>query len=123
MAKKVTTVRKDTPVLEAARILVDQKITGMPVVDAENNLVGILSEFDVLRLLVEEGACKDLTVEAFMSRNVMSFDDSASAVDICDFFLNNVGKRRVPITHDGKLVGLVSRADILKLIVKIRNIA
>ena len=120
MTKDVVTTTIDTPILAAAQILVDRRITGLPVVDAENNLVGILSEFDVLRLLIEPTADHNKVVNDFMSKRVIAFEDTASAIEVCDFFLKNPNKRRVPITHHGKLVGLVSRGDIVKYIVKIR---
>jgi CBS domain-containing protein len=120
MTKDVATTTSDTPILAAAQILVDRRISGLPVVDAENNLVGILSEFDMLRLLTETSSDLGRVVGDFMSKRVISFEDTSSAVEVCDFFLKNPNKRRVPITHHGKLVGLVSRGDIVKYIVKIR---
>ncbi len=121
MTKDVITVTKETPIFDAARLLVEKKITGIPVVDQEKNLIGILSEFDVLRLLTECSSEKAGTVEDYMTKKVVFFEDSASATEICEFFLTNPSKRRVPITRDGKLVGLVSRGDIVKLIVKFRQ--
>jgi CBS domain-containing protein len=120
MTKEVVTTTIDTPILAAAEILVDRRITGLPVVDAENNLVGILSEYDVLQLLTDTSPDHNRVVNDFMSKRVISFEDTASAVDVCEFFLKNPNKRRVPITHHGKLVGLVSRGDIVRYIVKIR---
>ncbi len=121
MTKNVITTTRETPIMEAAKLLVEKRITGIPVVDAENNLVGILSEFDVLRLLTESSIDGSRSVDEFMTKKVISFEDSATAVEVCEFFLANSNKRRVPITHDGKLVGLVSRGDIVKLIVHLRQ--
>jgi CBS domain-containing protein len=120
MTKNVITITRETPIMEAAQILVDRHITGIPVVDAENNLVGILSEFDVLRLLLDVGAAEGHIVDEFMTKKVLSFEDNVTAIDVCEFFMTNPSKRRVPITHQGKLVGLVSRGDIVKIIVKLR---
>lgn len=121
MSKNVFTVRRDTPIMQAARLLVENRITGMPVVDDDNNLVGILSEFDVLRLMTDEVVTAEKTVDLFMTKKVVFFEQEATAIEICDFFLTNPSKRRVPITHNGKLVGLVSRSDIVKLIVRLRQ--
>ncbi|NTV29979.1 MAG: CBS domain-containing protein [Candidatus Omnitrophica bacterium] len=121
MSKDVITATKDMPIYDAAQLLVDNDITGLPVVDQTNNLVGILSELDVLKLLTDDPVSQDRTVEDFMTKKVVAFEDTSTAVDICEFFLSDRGKRRVPITHEGKLVGLVSRADILQLIVKMRH--
>ena len=120
MTKNVITITRETPIMEAAQSLVDRHITGIPVVDAENNLVGILSEFDVLRLLLDVGAAEGHIVDEYMTKKVLSFEDDVTAIDVCEFFMANPSKRRVPITHQGKLVGLVSRGDIVKIIVKLR---
>lgn len=120
MATQIVTAQKDTPILEAANLFVEHRITGIPIIDQERNLVGILSEFDILRLLLETDL-HNRKVEDFMTKQVLSFEDNVTAIDVCEFFLDNPSKRRVPITHDGKLVGLVSRADIVKVIVKFRK--
>jgi len=121
MVTKIVTVSKETSIYEAAQLLVKHNITGLPVVDDTCGLVGILSEFDILRLLVEGGVNKDQKVEDFMTHKVIAFEDTTTAIEVCEFFLANPSKRRVPIVHDGKLVGLVTRGDIVKLIVGLRQ--
>jgi len=59
-------------------------------------------------------------VEEYMSRNVVSFPEDASATTVCEFFIKNP-IRRVPIVKDGKLIGIVSRRDIIHLILEGRN--
>lgn len=120
MTRNVVTATKDMPIFDAIQLLVDHHITGIPIIDKESNLVGILSEFDVLRILVETSIGRERTVEEFMTKKVIAFEDNVTAIDVCSFFLNDPGKRRVPITHNGKLVGLVSRGDIVKMILKLR---
>jgi len=121
MVTKMVTVSKETSIYEAARLLVEHRITGIPVVDDDRKLVGILSEFDILRLLVDDDVKKGKNVEDFMTHQVISLEDDITAIDACEFFLNNPSKRRVPIIHDGKLVGIVTRGDIVKLIVSLRK--
>jgi len=121
MATKVITIGKDASIYEAARLLVEHNITGLPVIDESNRLVGIISEFDMLRLLAEGDIKKEHKVESFMTAKVISFEDTITAIEASEFFLKNPNKRRVPITHDGKLVGLVTRGDIVKLLVGLRK--
>jgi CBS domain-containing protein len=121
MVTKMVTVSKETPIHEAAQLLVKHNITGLPVIDAESKLVGILSEFDILRLLIEGDVKKEQKVEDFMTHQVITFEDTATAIEVCEFFLANPSKRRLPIVHDGKLVGIVTRGDIVKLIVGLRQ--
>jgi len=121
MATKMITVSKETPIYEAARLLVEHSITGIPVIDEDYRLVGILSEFDILRLLIDGDVKKGQKVEDFMTPKVIALEDTITAIEACEFFLNNPSKRRVPIIHDGKLVGMVTRGDIVKLIVRLRQ--
>ncbi|HNX91617.1 MAG TPA: CBS domain-containing protein [Candidatus Omnitrophota bacterium] len=119
MTKDVITVPPDMHIYDAARLLVEYKISGLPVVDGKDNLLGIITEKDILCLLVEEDVGKD-TVEHFMSKDVISFCPDDSAVKVCEFFIDNP-IRRVPITENGKLVGIVSRRDIINVILNIRG--
>ncbi len=121
MTKDVITADKNTPIYELIQILTEKRITGIPIVEKDKTLIGIVSEFDVLHLLLdmESGASK--TAEDVMTKKVIAFEDTSTAIEVCEFFLNNPSKRRLPIVHQGRLVGLVSRADIVKLIKKLRT--
>ena len=58
MTRDVLTVTPDTPILDAAELMLEHKISGLPVVDAENSVVGVLTESDIFRLLVRTRARK-----------------------------------------------------------------
>ncbi|MBX7259737.1 MAG: CBS domain-containing protein, partial [Candidatus Hydrogenedentes bacterium] len=118
LTRDVVTVREDTPILEAVRVLAENDITGVPVVSDDMTLVGIISEKDVLRLLYEEGA-KNAVVRDYMTHNVVSFSEDTPLYDICESLINN-GFRRIPILRDGKIAGIISRSDIIKFILKVR---
>jgi CBS domain-containing protein len=115
MTREVVTVTPKTPVYEALNLFIKHEISGMPVVDEENNVVGILSEKDVMEILIDKNLDEKKFVEDYMSTEVTSFSEEADAVDICRFFARS-HIRRVPIVKDGKLVGIVSRRDIVKII-------
>lgn len=119
MKTNLITVKKDTPIYEAIRVLVDCNITGLPVVNDDKTLAGIISEKDVLKLLYESEDQPD-TVEQFMTEDVVTFDQDDNIVDITDSFLEH-HFRRVPILADGKLVGIISRKDIISHIVTLRR--
>ena len=120
MTVRVITVKVDTPIYEALYLLAKNKISGIPVVDDEEHVVGVLSEKDVLRILVDKKLDVKSTVDDYMSRDVICFKEEDSAIDVCKFFIRN-NIRRVPIVSDNKLVGIVSRADIIPLILEARN--
>ena len=121
MTKTVITVKGATPIYEAVSLLVKHGISGLPVVDNDYKLIGILSEKDALRLLhntPETG----LSVADFMTRKVVQFGPEDSLIDICNCFIQNPF-RRVPIVEkSGKLVGVLSRRDIMKQILKIKQV-
>ena len=118
MTEHVFSVHENTPIMEVVEIMAKEEITGIPVIDDNDMLVGILSEKDILHLFVmpyETIADKD--VHNFMTQPAVSFDKDESLKDVC-ICLFNSHFRRVPVTSDGKLVGILSRCDFIKYILK-----
>jgi CBS domain-containing protein len=116
MKSGLLTVRTSTPVYEAMEMLAAKNVTGLPVVDEYMNMLGIISEKDMLKLLYDPNAKPGL-VEEYMTAGVIGFEQSTSLFDICDCLINN-SFRRVPILDGGKLVGIISRTDIMAYIMK-----
>ena len=116
MTKDVITVNKDTTIQEAVRIIVENNITGLPVVNKKMQLVGIISEKDVLTLLYNVGN-RTGKVEEFMTRKIVSFDIEDNVVDVCDCLVKH-HFRRVPIVSGPKkkLVGIITRKNIVQRI-------
>jgi CBS domain-containing protein len=112
MSRNVITVSRDEDIYEAIRRMVQNDVTGLPVVNADGSLAGILTEKDVLDLLyrVRDRPGK---VEDYMTRSVVCFDSEDSIADIAANFRNN-HFRRVPILENGRLVGIISRKDIIR---------
>jgi CBS domain-containing protein len=115
MTKNVISVKKDTPILEALQILAANNITGIPVVREDMILVGVLSEKDALRLVYKQDDARQKTVDDFMTQPAIHFDENENFLDICDCLITNYF-RRIPVTSEGKLVGIISRRDIIKYI-------
>jgi len=118
MTPEPITVSCDTDMLEVIRVLAKNKITGLAVVDEEMKVLGIISEKDVLRIAyqvtagtveVDDSLGK---VEDFMTKDVVSFQADDNLADVCQCLINN-SFRRVFVTQDDKLVGLISRRDII----------
>ena len=116
MTKDVITVRKETTIQEAIKIMVENNITGLPVVDDNMQLVGVISEKDIMILLYNVGS-RTGKVKDFMSRNVISFDQEDSLAEVCDCLLKN-HFRRIPIVAGPKkkLVGIITRKNIVQSI-------
>jgi len=116
MTKDVITVKKDTPIQETIRIMIENNITGLPVVDSHMQLVGIISEKDIMILLYNVGS-RTGKVEDFMTRKVVCFMLEDSLAEVCECLLKN-HFRRVPIVTGPKkkLVGIITRTDIVRSI-------
>lgn len=117
MTKQVICIERDTPIFEAIQLMVTNNVTGIPVVEDDMTLVGILSEQDVLRLFHTFDDEKDRTVNDFMTQPAIHFEQDEHLLDVC-YCLRDNSIRRVPVTSDGKVVGVVSRSDILKCILQ-----
>ena len=119
MTRGVETIYEGKPIFEVIKILSENEWGGLPVVDKDGRLKGVISDKDLLRLLYsakkEEG-----TVADYMTSEVTWFEESDSLTDICESLMNNVF-RRVPILSKGKLVGIVSRSDLIRFILKLRE--
>jgi len=140
MTTNVITVGPDISVQEVAKILSERSISGVPVVDAENRLVGIVSEGDLLHR-VETGTERRVqrrrrswwldtigsegelardyvkshgrTARDVMTSQVISVSDTTELADIANL-LETKRIKRVPVVRDGKLVGIVSRANLVR---------
>ena len=117
MTKQVICIKKDTPIFHAIKLMTDNNITGIPVVEDNLTLVGMLSEQDVLRLFHTYDDEKDRTVNDFMTQPAIHFEEHELLMDVC-YCLRDNAIRRVPVTSNGKVSGVISRSDILKCIIK-----
>ncbi len=117
MTKEVVSVWRNTPVEEVLELLLAHKIAGIPVVEEDMTLVGIITEKDLLRFFYGPGAAKAKTAEEFMTQPAVHFEENESIEDICKCLLG-VTFRRVPVTREEKVVGIVSRPDVLRYILK-----
>ena len=117
MDRHVATLRPETKILDAVGFLLEKKVTGAPVVDKSGRLVGIITEKDCLRL-VAAGVDGDLprgTVAEIMTANPETIPPDMDIYYVAGLFLGRPF-RRFPVVEDGKLVGTITRFDILRVI-------
>jgi CBS domain-containing protein len=107
MTTDIITTTQDSPVEEVAHDLRHHGFGGLPVVDDDGILIGIVSEFDVI-------SKSGRTAGEIMTRNVISVGDETGA-DQVTALMGVHGIRRVPVVRDGRIVGIVTRSDLLKL--------
>jgi CBS domain-containing protein len=114
MTSHVVAVQMDDSVDRAITLMVKHRISGLPVLDKEGRLVGVVSEFDLLELICEGQTEKD-GVSRYMSRDVCGVTEQESWVAVADLFRQK-RVRRLPVLRDGKLVGIVTRHDLMHAI-------
>jgi CBS domain-containing protein len=116
MSTDVMTIRQDAKIKDIIWLLVQHRITGLPVVSEDMQLVGMVTEKDILGMLYERKpgikSAGDL-----MSTEIESFDEDVDLMEIFKALVEN-NYRRVPILSEGKLAGIISRADIIRFISK-----
>jgi CBS domain-containing protein len=118
MTDKVIVAREDMNLEDAVKLLVNNKITGLPVVDKDGKMVGILSEYDII-------ACvgKEKNLEAALFKNNINYTKSVeyvsedtSLTDILSRFIEKKCRRLPVLDSSHKLVGMISRRDIMRVL-------
>lgn len=116
MTSGLLTTRPHASVLEAMSIIVAHGITGLPVVDDNLDLVGTISEEDLLALLHDPDV-RPRQIGDLMIYDLTAAPVTTSVLDVCECLANS-GFRRVPVVERGKLVGIISRSDLIMFILK-----
>jgi len=137
MTRDVATVQPDASIREAAKLMTDRRLSGLPVVTPDGRIIGILTASDLLHR-IETGAVRRPSwfssffarpdelarqyakdhgrkVHEVMSRHVVSVLEGASLSEVADVLDRNRFKR-VPVTRDGALVGIISRGDLVRVL-------
>jgi len=120
MATNLITFSPDTDVIEVIRTFLKKNISGAPVLNEKKEVVGLIDDKDCLRLLVDSvyhnEPIANTRVESYMTSVMKVIDISANVVDAAKIFLETKYKRLLVINEEGKLIGQISRADILEAI-------
>jgi CBS domain-containing protein len=115
MTTPVVTVSPDTTLVDATKLLDAKGITGVPVADAEGKVIGVLTEKDILIFAYTyTSISRTTTVKEAMTERVVGFSPDTPIAEIAKCFSKS-DFRRVPIIDEGKLVGIISRRDIIHL--------
>ncbi len=117
MNTNIVTVSKDAPLLEAGKLMVLNSITGIPVVEDDMTPVGIITEKDIFHLFGVLQYSDDRTINTSMTSPVVCFDVETDLLKVVDCVKDN-DFRRVPITSEGKVVGIISRSDLINYMIK-----
>ena len=116
MTTDVFTLPPDTSIMRAIFLLGERDLSGMPVVDSDDRLLGILTERDCIKTALQSGYFDEETgsVADFMTpAPITTVGPDDSLIDVGDLFANSPF-RRCPVISDGRLVGIISRRQVLK---------
>nr|WKN35266.1 CBS domain-containing protein [Tunicatimonas sp. TK19036] len=124
MATHLITFSPDQCIQEVVKTLLARKISGGPVVDDDQQLIGVISEGDCLKEVVK-GKYDNLPilsgkVRDHMSSKVVSIESEMNIFEAANMFLTR-RIRRFPVIRDGRLVGQVSQKDIMKAVLKLKS--
>ncbi|QDU57114.1 CBS domain-containing protein [Aeoliella mucimassa] len=112
MTPNVYTIHPDATIQQAISMLLDKRISGLPVIDDSGTLVGVLTEYGLLAMVYDKQIMNN-TVAQHMTREVISVEANEPVNHVADqFILHRV--RRLPVIRQGKLIGLISRVDVLR---------
>lgn len=117
----VYTVTPETPIIDVLELLAEKKIGAVLVVEG-NNIVGIFSERDFVRKVAShENVNLNVQVRELMTTEVFCVSPELS-IDECMALMTNQRVRHLPVLKDGKLVGLISIGDVVKLLIEDKNL-
>ncbi|SDZ78189.1 CBS domain-containing protein [Bizionia paragorgiae] len=124
MTKDLITFKANQTVEEVINTLIKHKISGGPVVNDKNELIGIISEGDCIKQISESRyhnmPVSDDSIERYMAKDIETIDGNLNVLDAAKQFLDSK-RRRFPIVEDGKLIGQISQKDILKAALKLKG--
>ena len=114
MSTEIVTITEDATMKHVIQLLVTRGITGLPVVSDDMELLGMVTEKDVLKTLYNRDA-QVKSVADLMTSDTIWFDENDDLIKVFKGLVEN-NFRRVPILSQGKLVGVISRTDIIKFL-------
>jgi CBS domain-containing protein len=115
MTEAPSTVLPGTEIMRAVGLLVERDLSGFPVVNESGELLGMLTERDIIRVGVQAGYFDEIvgTVGDYMTRDLETVQPDDNLVDVAERFVASP-HRRFPVVEDGLLVGLLCRRDVLR---------
>jgi len=113
MTKPVVSARRNASVRDITLQLLSGCYSGLPVTDDDDSVIGIVTEFDLLGLIQQESKDATLTAEDIMTREVVTVDVDTPVKEVITILLDK-SITRLPVTEKERLVGVISRCDLLR---------
>src|SRR5690349_4483082 len=119
MTGKVVTISPQATIDEAVSLLLDHRVSGLPVVDKDNRLLGVITEIDIIDL-VYKADIETSRVGDHMTRDVRTVEATTSIDEAASIFCGQP-IRRLPVIRDGRLIGIISRRDLIRFVRDVRR--
>ena len=124
MSKEVISFRKSDSIFEVKRVLLEKKISGAPVISKSGKLIGIISETDIMKQIIDSKyfnmPMSRTTVSKYMTKNVDYISPNETIFDAAEKFLR-LKRKRFPVMESNRILGIISRVDIIAAALKIRG--
>ena len=124
MSKEVITFHKSDSIFEAKRIMLKKKISGAPIVNKSGKLIGIISESDLMKQIVDSKyynmPISKTTISKYMTKNVDFISPNEPIFDAAEKFLR-LKRKRFPVMDSNKILGIISRVDIISAALNVRG--
>ncbi|MCK5166068.1 MAG: CBS domain-containing protein [Rhodospirillaceae bacterium] len=119
MATELLTFTPETSIHKAIHLLLEKRFSGAPVINAEGKIVGVLSKKDCLKIVFSTGYHHDHggQVSEYMSTKVETLDANTGLIEAAEHFIKS-SFRRFPVVRGGKMVGQISRHDVLRSLIE-----
>jgi CBS domain-containing protein len=119
-ARELITFTPETKIMKVVETLLKKRIAGAPVLNEKKELVGLIDDKDCLKVLFDSAyhnlPAENHTVAHYMSNVMKTISVHSDIYDVADIFLNSIYKRLLIVDDEGKLIGQISRQDILQAI-------
>ncbi|GIW98980.1 MAG: inosine-5-monophosphate dehydrogenase [Pirellulaceae bacterium] len=120
MTTNLVTLSPDQDVFQAIDVLLRRRISGAPVVSKEGQFLGVFSESSCMRFVINAAydSLPDASLLPFVDPNPPTIRSDTDLLTICQTFLDQA-TRRLPVVDDGRLVGMVSRRDVMRVVAEL----
>ena len=118
MTTPVVSVKPTDTIEEVTSRLLRHHVSGFPVIDEEGHAVGVISEFDLLRILYDT-ATKNNQVHEYMTTEIFTIEGDAQLTEAANLFLQH-RMRRLPVVENGKVIGILSHRELIRFIRDVR---
>ncbi|MEH6579017.1 MAG: CBS domain-containing protein [Amphritea sp.] len=118
MCQSLITFSPETDLFTAIDTLIRERITGAPVIDRKGNLLGLMTEIECLKAILTQTYHEEEMggkVGEYMTAETYTISHNADIINVAEEFINN-RRRRLPVVRNGKLIGQISRRDVLRAV-------